>query len=93
MSDDEKTLPTAADLGVVFDLAHMTAEDYADFNYAARLDDPVGVSKVLARLVKACPKDWGKPDDYKTYLKLPMFGAFKQISQALRYEVTEEAKK
>lgn len=84
---------TAEQLGVEFDLSRMTAQDYHDWNAAARKDDMMAVARILARLAVKCPPAWGKPDDAKTYLKLPMFGTFKQLSRAFGMAVRDEAGK
>lgn len=78
---------------VEFDLSKMTAQDYHDYGAAARKDDMIACAKIIAKLATKCPTAWGKPDDYKTYLKLPMFGTFKQVTRQLGKEVREEAGK
>jgi hypothetical protein len=79
--------------GLEFDLSRMSGQDYHDYAAAGRKDDLVTVANVLARVVRRCPPEWGKPDDPKTYLKLPMFGALKQVMRALSAEVRAEAGK
>jgi len=84
---------TAEQLGVAFDLSTMTAQDYHNYNAAARKDDTPAISKIFAKLVVKCPEKWGKPDEAATYMKLPMFGDYKLLMRAFAAAVRDEAGK
>lgn len=90
---DKQDETTAEQLGVAFDLRKMTAQDYHNYNAAARKDDTPAIAKIFAKLVTQCPATWGKPDDAATYMKLPMFGEYKLLMRAFAAAVRDEAGK
>jgi hypothetical protein len=59
---------------------------FQDFVEGAKDSDWERVSKVLAKIVKTCPAEWGKPDDPETYLALPMFDEYKRLLQMVNDE-------
>lgn len=73
--------------GVVFNLHDITAQEFDDFNRAMQEGDVPGQARGLARMVEACPSEWGDPKDPQTYLKLKFFDEFKPLRQAFMDEV------
>lgn len=70
-----------------FDLSTITAHRMDDFFQAARENDNQTLAMIFAEVVTRCPADWGEPNDPDTYLKLPYFGAFKDVLQAMVAEL------
>ena len=69
--------------GLEFDMSNITAGEMADFFDAVRRQDVRVMAATLTQIVMACPPSWGDPEAVETYLKLPFYGAFQGVIDAM----------
>lgn len=80
-------------LNIEFNLRNLTARDMTGFFRATRENDHDGIAAVLAKVVTACPAEWGAADDPDTYLNLPYFGEFQDVIEAFSEEAAKNGRK
>lgn len=66
---------------LTFDLSKISARDMGNLNKALKTVDTEAAADVFARIVTACP--WGDPADPETYLDLPFYGGWTQLTEGL----------
>lgn len=78
MSDESKAID-----GLTFDLTKISAGEMADFFDAVRVQNVRAMADTFTRIVTTCPAAWGDPKKVETYLRLPFYGAFQGVIDAM----------
>lgn len=68
---------------LTFNFKAITARQIIQLNKAVAAGDIETIAGFFAKMVSACPPEWGAPDSIDTYLDLPYFLDFADIVTAM----------
>lgn len=68
---------------VKFELGNVTTRQMASLLKAIRENDLFTIAEYFSQVVTECPSDWGDPASPDTYLDLPYFTLFTELTEAM----------